>query len=90
MWISQIRLDSIRGFASQYFLGLSQKINLFVGQNNAGKSTILNTILLLQKQNSLTFEDITLGKQQGRIEIWLNDIANYAKKYKLLTHSITR
>lgn len=90
MWISQIRLESIRGFASQYSLELSQKINLFVGQNNAGKSTILNTILLLQKQNSLTFEDITLGKQQGRIEIWLNDIVSYAQKYGVINQQYNK
>jgi len=84
MWISQIRLESIRGFASQYSLDLSQKINLFVGQNNAGKSTILNTILLLQRQNSLTFTDITLGNEQGRVEIWLNELGNYARKYSVI------
>lgn len=48
MWISEIQLENVRSFETTGPIKLSKSINLFVGQNNAGKSTILRSIQLLQ------------------------------------------
>ena len=40
MWISQVELYNIRPFR-QAAIPLSQGLNVFVGPNNSGKSTIL-------------------------------------------------
>ena len=48
MWISSIELNNVRGFVSSGEITFSKKINLLVGPNNSGKSTIIKGILNLQ------------------------------------------
>ena len=67
MKITSIELTNVRGFKETGLISLSNKINLFIGANNAGKSTILNAIFLLQRQNSLKQTDITIGETQAQI-----------------------
>jgi len=69
MKITEISLTNVRGFKVLGWTKLSSKINVFIGANNSGKSTILNSILLLQKENSLTNKDITLGETNGEINL---------------------
>src|SRR4051812_44472621 len=47
MWLSQIQLENVRSIESAT-LTLSPRINLLVGRNNSGKSTVLLPILGLQ------------------------------------------
>lgn len=47
MYVSEISLAGIRSFDSRQ-LRLSHRINVFVGANNCGKSTLLRTVLGLQ------------------------------------------
>ena len=46
-WISKLRIENLRSFSSAE-LEFSPGINILIGRNNSGKSTILQSILLLQ------------------------------------------
>lgn len=69
MKITAIQLQNIRGFQNISRTELSNKINIFIGPNNAGKTTILNTIFHLQR-NSLDSKDITIGRESGQIKLY--------------------
>lgn len=59
----------MRGFSFLEQVSLSKTINILIGANNSGKSTILNSIFQLQRR-VLTQDDITIGQQEGSIEIF--------------------
>jgi AAA15 family ATPase/GTPase len=69
MRLTAIQIENIRSFKQTPKIDLSKTINLFVGPNNSGKSTILNCIFLIQRQ---VFEssDITIGQDSGTIELF--------------------
>lgn len=72
MKIAQIRLVGIRCFEDTGDLSLAQKFNLIVGQNNAGKSTLLRAILHLQGM-FLDAKDIRPQTPNSWISILLGD-----------------
>ncbi|AEI49669.1 ATP-dependent nuclease [Runella slithyformis] len=67
MKITFIGLTNIRGFKNNTIENLSPNINLFIGANNTGKSTILNSILHIQNPNTFSKEDITIGENTGLV-----------------------
>lgn len=67
MRIISTSLSNIRGFIGNASLGFSEKINIIVGPNNSGKSTILNSILSLQKR-TLSELDLTIFETSGSIQ----------------------
>ena len=67
MIITAIELTNIKGFRKLEETELSKSINIFIGANNSGKSTILNCIFNLQRNGVITPTDITLGEQNGEI-----------------------
>lgn len=69
MKITSIQLQNLRGFQNLPETKLSETINVFIGANNSGKSTILNCIYYLQKRDSLTYKDITIGKNNSLIKL---------------------
>lgn len=69
MKITSIELTNIKGFRKLEKTELSQSINIFIGANNSGKSTVLNSILNLQRNGAITGSDITLGEQNGEISL---------------------
>jgi predicted ATPase len=71
MKITAIQLENVRGFQSVPKMILSDGINIFIGANNSGKSTLLNSIFQLQRQ-VLNVQDITIGRQNGRIELFFS------------------
>jgi len=71
MKIRAIGIENVRGFQNVPKTDFSNSINIFIGPNNAGKSTILNCIFLLQRE-ILTVNDITVGRNQGKIELYCN------------------
>lgn len=75
MKIIAIEIENVRGFQKIPKLDLSETINIFIGPNNAGKSTILNSIYQIQRR-VLNKEDITLGNTIGKIIL-------YSKNYNL-------
>ena len=72
MKITAIELRNIRGFKSLPRTEFSNRINVFIGANNSGKSTILNSIFSLQRQGALVGTDITIGEQNGEVKLFLD------------------
>ena len=69
MWFSKLNLENIRSFEKAE-LSFSKGINLLVGPNNSGKSTILLPLLSLQKNlPDLSPTDLRLGATTGRAHI---------------------
>ncbi len=61
MWVKSLKLENLRCFEKAE-LAFSKRINLIVGPNNAGKSTLLRPLLHLQeKLPQLTVQDIRYG-----------------------------
>src|SRR4051812_4616376 len=77
MKIIGLDMTNIKGFNKKTSIGFSDKMNVFVGPNNSGKSTILNGILLLQQNVSLQAKDISYGKGRGDIKILFKDPGKY-------------
>src|SRR5688572_28181045 len=69
MKITAILLQNVRGFQNTPKTSLSEGINIFIGANNSGKSTLLSSIFLLQRR-VLTRNDITIGRQKGKVELF--------------------
>lgn len=69
MKITAIEIKNLRGFKTISKTLLSEKINLFIGPNNAGKSTLLNAIFQLQK-NILNVNDITIGENDAFVNYY--------------------
>lgn len=71
MKITAIQLQNIRGFQFVPKTNMSEGINIFIGANNSGKSTLLNSIFMLQRQ-VLGHQDITIGNNSGKIELFFS------------------
>lgn len=76
MWIKAINLTNFRSYASESIY-LSKGINLIVGQNNSGKSTLLKSVAWLQAGSPISAEDIRKLEQSGSVELVLEDSKKY-------------
>jgi predicted ATP-dependent endonuclease of OLD family len=79
MWVTKIRLINVRGF-EKADIEFSKKLNILIGPNNCGKSTILHSILSLQK-NSLSNGDIKLRKNESSVDIFFDDFSQSFIKF---------
>ncbi|MDH5380019.1 MAG: AAA family ATPase [Cyclobacteriaceae bacterium] len=70
MKITGIELNNVRGFDRVDKIDFSTKINVLVGANNAGKSTILKSIYLLQNSQEINRNDIQIGADNGTIGLY--------------------
>lgn len=68
MYIKSLYLKNIRSYTEQE-LEFSPGVNLLVGANNSGKSTIIKAIYKAQKGHSLAKQDIRKTQQQATIAI---------------------
>lgn len=68
MKITAIRIESLRSFLNVPKTELSKTINVFVGPNNSGKSTILNCVFFIQR-HVFSKIDVTIGHDTGFIEL---------------------
>lgn len=68
MYIKSLYLKNIRSYCSQE-IEFSNGINLLIGANNSGKSTIIKALYKTQKGNSLVKQDVRKTKQRGQIAI---------------------
>lgn len=73
MIVRQLELQNIRSF-TKLKMDLSPSINLLVGHNNSGKSTIIKSLYKLQNSYSLNESDVRKLNKHGRIYIHLDDI----------------
>ncbi len=71
MWVSRVTLDNVRSFSNEA-VDLSKGLNVFIGRNNAGKSTILHAVRQLQDKSSLDATDRRVGTEIGKITLDVN------------------
>lgn len=76
MHITYLKLQDFRSFESTNPIVLD-KINILVGANNSGKSTILKAIHLLQTGGSDVYADIRKGANNSMIEFGLDNIEHH-------------
>lgn len=91
MHISKLVVTNIRSFKETHSLELSQGINILVGKNNSGKSTLLRALQLIQIGNSDLSHLPTMnrkGEQQCQIEIHFGSPDNRLEVYhsNLISH----
>ncbi|MBI5805878.1 ATP-binding protein [candidate division TA06 bacterium] len=74
MWIKGIRVEDFRCFKVIAPVLFSRGINLFVGPNNSGKSTIIKAIKHIQLQNKieLNMPDIRHGKRGLKVILYVD------------------
>ena len=72
-YVSKLNLINIRSY-DNVEIDFSRSINLLVGNNNSGKSTVIKALYKLQSSHSLGIEDIRKTADYGRILIDLEDI----------------
>ncbi len=96
MWITRIDLLNVRSFEN-LSITLSKGINILVGANNSGKSTILHAASIIQENRLVNPKDIRIGETQSKVELILNgDIGTYFSRragdvcsYDLKTNVVT-
>ena len=78
MHVSTLKLEDIRNFPFLE-IKLSKSINIIVGPNNSGKSSVIRSVYQLQNPNSIVISDIRIGRAFGHIEIEIDDISSEAR-----------
>ncbi len=74
MYIKYLKLINIRSFGKAE-IEFSKGINLLVGNNNSGKSTIIKSLYKLQNLNTLDIDDVRKTNEFGRITIDLDQVS---------------
>jgi AAA15 family ATPase/GTPase len=83
MWIRTLELQNLRSF-SQCKMEFSKGINVLIGPNNSGKSTILCPLLGIQEGlPQPNPKDLRLGQSEAKAEITFGDIdpKYFSKKF---------
>ncbi len=86
---SRLKLFEINNLFNQFNvqLPLDEKVNIFLGENGMGKTTILNCLYYvlsgnIEKLNNVIFDDISLSFSDGeKFSINHNDISSYVEDY---------
>lgn len=76
MWVSNLELKNIRCFINQSF-AFSKNINVLVGRNNSGKSTIVKSLAACQYSHLLRLSDKRKNASSGTITITFDEVADY-------------
>ncbi len=74
MRIKSLGIANIKSFADSGDIQLSPSLNVFVGQNNAGKTTILKALSAIQNQNAFVASDRRRGLDQGEVRLVVSDL----------------
>ncbi|MFN6471003.1 MAG: ATP-dependent nuclease [Nostoc sp. SerVER01] len=68
MKIHKVKLSNVRAYQNAE-IELSPSINLIVGENNSGKTTMLRSLLFLQDRSSFMTQDIRKNEEEARIKL---------------------
>ncbi|MEQ8244235.1 ATP-binding protein [Fulvivirga sp.] len=73
MWIEKLHLKNIKSFQDET-IEFGKGINILIGNNNSGKSTIIRTIDILQGQSHSSHGLIRISEPYGYAEIIFADV----------------
>ena len=73
MKINRLRIRNLKSFADTGDLELSS-VNVLVGRNNSGKSTLIRGVHLLQSGGLIEAKDVRIGEAQSAVEFELDGI----------------
>lgn len=73
MHVTSLQLENFRCFKSLKPIAL-ERINVLIGPNNAGKSSILKAFHLLQDGSGFAYADVRVGELVAQIRVGLNEI----------------
>src|SRR2546421_682704 len=76
MWVSSLEINNIKSFATSGTIRLDKKMNIILGANNSGKSTIIQVLYQPQIQASLTISDIRIGATDTSAYLSLEEVDN--------------
>ncbi len=76
MWVSSLEINNIKSFAASGPIRLDKKMNIILGANNSGKSTILRVLYQVQNPPSLTTSDIRIGATDASAYLSLEEVDN--------------
>lgn len=74
MWVSSLEINNIKSFEHSGTIKLDKKMNILLGANNSGKSTILRVLYLIQNIQSLSLPDVRVGTPTASCLIQLEEI----------------
>ena len=70
MWIRTLKMENFRSFVRPPQIEFSRGVNIIVGKNNSGKSSLLLPLFSLQDElPHLSLKDFRLGKDNGYAKI---------------------
>ena len=75
MKVTSIRLHNFRSFVDSGTIGLGQ-VNVFIGANNSGKSSILKALYLMQVGCDSGFPDVRIGTTNTFVEIGIDNVSS--------------
>lgn len=87
--IEKLRVRNFRSIASQEFTQL-RNLNVFIGKNSAGKSTVLNAIKIFNQKNyQASVNDIRHGEEQFEVTVVKSTSEDfYRRSYELSPDSV--
>jgi len=72
MKFNSLQLINLKSFKDTGLINLSNGINIFIGNNNAGKSTIISALYELQNPK-FSNKDIRIGTNSSKVSIGIDD-----------------
>lgn len=67
MYISELEIENFRGFSGKTKILLNNGLNIFIGQNNSGKTTLIKSLELLFNESSK--KKLTIGDFHKNVSI---------------------
>lgn len=71
MWVKKLQLLNIQSYEKSE-VEFSEKINIIIGENNSGKSTIIKSLFKLQNDHSISQSNIRKGFAYGQVKILIS------------------
>ena len=76
MRVTSLQLTGFRSFVDMQRIDLGS-INVFIGANNSGKTSILRALYLMQQSNEPVYPDVRVGGQTATVQIGLEDVSGF-------------
>lgn len=73
MLVTSLELQNFRSFERMQSIDF-KKINVLIGPNNAGKSSILRALHLIQESNGSSYSDVRLGSNNALVQIGIAEM----------------